>query len=239
MTQKVVSEEYGNVEDDKGGELDHSELKQNIKPISDGLALTDNARFIIEKRYLKKDKEGNPSEDFVGLFTRISQAISQGAPESDRLKYQDKYFEKMSTLKFLPNSPTIVNAGTDRGCLSACFVISPEDNIQSIMKIANDAAMIEKWGGGIGFGFSGLRPKQDKIATTHGQACGPIAVMKLYSSVGATLTQGSFRLGAHMGQLSISHPDIREFIHCKDADDTLSNFNISALIIWIFLVSLY
>lgn len=230
MTQKVVSEEYGNVEDDKGGELDHSELKQNIKPISDGLALTDNARFIIEKRYLKKDKEGNPSEDFVGLFTRISQAISQGAPESDRLKYQDKYFEKMSTLKFLPNSPTIVNAGTDRGCLSACFVISPEDNIQSIMKIANDAAMIEKWGGGIGFGFSGLRPKQDKIATTHGQACGPIAVMKLYSSVGATLTQGSFRLGAHMGQLSISHPDIREFIHCKDADDTLSNFNISVQI---------
>ena len=230
MTQKVVSEEYGNVEDDKGGELDHSELKQNIKPISDGLALTDNARFIIEKRYLKKDKEGNPSEDFVGLFTRISQAISQGAPESDRLKYQDKYFEKMSTLKFLPNSPTIVNAGTGRGCLSACFVISPEDNIQSIMKIANDAAMIEKWGGGIGFGFSGLRPKQDKIATTHGQACGPIAVMKLYSSVGATLTQGSFRLGAHMGQLSISHPDIREFIHCKDADDTLSNFNISVQI---------
>ena len=230
MTQKVASEEYGNVEDDKSGELGHSELKQNTESISDGLALTDNARFIIEKRYLKKDKDGNPSEDFVGLFTRISQAISQGAPESDRLKYQDRYFEKMSTLKFLPNSPTIVNAGTDRGCLSACFVISPEDNIQSIMKIANDAAMIEKWGGGIGFGFSGLRPKQDKIATTHGQACGPIAVMKLYSSVGATLTQGSFRLGAHMGQLSISHPDIREFIHCKDADDTLSNFNISVQI---------
>ena len=136
----------------------------------------------------------------------------------------------MSTLKFLPNSPTIVNAGTGRGCLSACFVVSPEDNIESIMKVANDAAMIEKWGGGIGFGLSDLRPKKDKISTTHGQACGPIAVMKLYSSVGATLTQGAFRLGAHMGQLIISHPDIEEFIHCKDDDDTLQNFNISVQI---------
>ncbi|MCH9038772.1 MAG: adenosylcobalamin-dependent ribonucleoside-diphosphate reductase, partial [Chloroflexi bacterium] len=94
----------------------------------------------------------------------------------------------------------------------------------------SDAAMIEKWGGGIGFGFSKLRPKSDRIATTHGQACGPIAVMKLYSAVGATLTQGAFRLGAHMGQLIISHPDIQEFIHCKDNDDALQNFNISVQI---------
>tara|TARA_B100000686_G_scaffold29040_2_gene29380 strand:- start:2935 stop:4956 length:2022 start_codon:yes stop_codon:yes gene_type:complete len=98
------------------------------------------------------------------------------------------------------------------------------------MEVANDAAMIEKWGGGIGFGLSSLRPKKDKISTTHGQACGPIAVMKLYSSVGATLTQGAFRLGAHMGQLIVSHPDIEEFIHCKDGDDTLQNFNISVQI---------
>ena len=229
MTQKVTSEDYGDVEDRNKENIDNFEL-QDAAHISDGLTLSDNARFIMQKRYLRKDNDGNPSEDFVGLFNRISQAISQGAPESDRLKYQDIYFEKMSTLKFLPNSPTIVNAGTGRGCLSACFVVSPEDNIQSIMKVANDAAMIEKWGGGIGFGFSGLRPKEDKISTTHGQACGPIAVMKLYSAVGATLTQGSFRLGAHMGQLSISHPDIREFIHCKDNDDALSNFNISVQI---------
>ena len=98
------------------------------------------------------------------------------------------------------------------------------------MTVAHDAAMIEKWGGGIGFGFSKLRPKSDKISTTHGLACGPIAVMKLYSSVGATLTQGAFRLGAHMGQLRDSHPDIRDFIHCKDSDDTLQNFNISVQI---------
>ena len=95
------------------------------------------------------------------------------------------------------------------------------------MEVAHDAAMIEKWGGGIGFGLSKLRPRSDKISTTHGQACGPIAVMKLYSSVGATLTQGAFRLGAHMGQLRDNHPDVREFIHCKDGDDLLQYFNIS------------
>ena len=198
--------------------------------IDDGLALSENARFIIEKRYIRRNDDGEPIEDVEGLFRRVSGAIALGEPEVKRAEYEQRYYEKMSTLKFLPNSPTIVNAGTGRGCLSACFVVSPEDNIESIMKVANDAAMIEKWGGGIGFGLSDLRPKKDKISTTHGQACGPIAVMKLYSSVGATLTQGAFRLGAHMGQLIISHPDIEEFIHCKDDDDTLQNFNISVQI---------
>ena len=203
-------------------------LDENVQ--NDGLPLSDNARFIIEKRYLKRDDDGSPIEDPDGLFRRVSNAVALGEPEVKQAEYEEKYYEIMSTLKFLPNSPTLVNAGTGRGCLSACFVISPEDNIQSIMKVANDAAMIEKWGGGIGFGLSDLRPKQDRISTTHGQACGPIAVMKLFSAVGATLTQGAFRLGAHMGQLIISHPDIREFIHCKDDDDTLQNFNISVQI---------
>ena len=204
---------------------DNADSDSDIHP--DGLGLSENARFIIDKRYLLRDDEGNPVEDVRGLFQRVAGAVALGSPERERLDYELRYFNVMSSLKFLPNSPTIVNAGTGRGCLSACFVVSPDDNIQSIMEVANDAAMIEKWGGGIGFGLSGLRPKQDQISTTHGQACGPIAVMKLYSSVGATLTQGAFRLGAHMGQLSISHPDIREFIHCKDGDDTLQNFNIS------------
>ena len=198
--------------------------------LDDSLPLSENARFIIEKRYLMRDDNGEPKEDVEGLFHRVANAISQGEPEAKRKEFEDKFYEKMSSLKFLPNSPTIVNAGTGRGCLSACFVVSPDDNIQSIMEVANDAAMIEKWGGGIGFGLSSLRPKKDKISTTHGQACGPIAVMKLYSSVGATLTQGAFRLGAHMGQLIVSHPDIEEFIHCKDGDDTLQNFNISVQI---------
>ena len=194
-------------------------------------ALSENARIIMQQRYLMKGDDGEPVEDTDGLFHRVSNAVAQGELPEARKVWARRYYDLMTSLKFLPNSPTLVNAGTGgRGCLSACFVVSPDDNMNSIMQVASDAAMIEKWGGGIGFGFSRLRPRRDRIATTHGEACGPIAVMKLYSSVGATLTQGAFRLGAHMGQLSIAHPDVREFIHCKDNDDTLQNFNISVQI---------
>ena len=200
-------------------------------PQSDSpIALEENAKVILRKRYLRKDDQGNPLEEPEDLFRRVARAISQGEKEQDRKLWEDRFFGLLASLKFLPNSPTLVNAGTGRGCLSACFVVSPDDTMDSIMQVAHDAAMIEKWGGGIGFGFSKLRPKNDKISTTHGEACGPISVMKLYSAVGATLTQGAFRLGAHMAQIRDSHPDIREFIHCKDGDDTLQNFNISVQI---------
>ncbi|MGH2541872.1 MAG: ribonucleotide reductase N-terminal alpha domain-containing protein, partial [Ardenticatenaceae bacterium] len=194
--------------------------------------LSDNARIILEKRYLQKKPDGSLAESPEDLFHRVANAIAEGEVEDEAKKvWSRRFYNLMASLKFLPNSPTLVNAGTGgRGCLSACFVVSPEDDMNSIMDVAHDAAMIEKWGGGIGFGFSKLRPRKDRIATTHGEACGPIAVMKLYSSVGAALTQGAFRLGAHMGQLRIDHPDIREFIHCKDNDDTLQNFNISVQI---------
>jgi len=205
--------------------------KSDIRDAGSSYAeLTDNAKLIIEKRYLRRDNQGNLIESHQDLFQRVAEAISLGERKSKRKKWKNECLELLTSLKFLPNSPTLVNAGTDKGCLSACFVVSPDDTMDSIMSVAYDAAMIEKWGGGIGFGFSQLRPVNDKISTTHGMACGPIAVMKLYSSVGATLTQGSFRLGAHMGQLRDSHPDIKEFIHCKDGDDTLSNFNISVQI---------
>ena len=198
---------------------------------ANGAALSENARIIMQQRYLMKGDDGEPVEDTDGLFHRVSNAVAQGEMPEARQDWAARFYNLMTSLKFLPNSPTLVNAGTGgRGCLSACFVVSPDDNMNSIMQVASDAAMIEKWGGGIGFGFSRLRPRRDRIATTHGEACGPIAVMKLYSSVGATLTQGAFRLGAHMGQLSITHPDVREFIHCKDSDDTLQNFNISVQI---------
>ena len=197
---------------------------------ADGLSLSENARVILEQRYLRKDEDGDPIETAVELFRRVAGAVAQGEREPVRTIWENRFYDLLTSLKFLPNSPTLVNAGTGRGCLSACFVVTPDDNMESIMEVAHDAAMIEKWGGGIGFGFSKLRPRNDMIKTTHGHACGPIAVMKLYSAVGATLTQGAFRLGAHMGQLRDSHPDIREFITCKDGDDTLQNFNISVQI---------
>ena len=201
-----------------------------VTPKMGRVELSENAITILAKRYLRKDEHGDPIETPEELFARVAHAIAEGEDEENRAKWEARFYNLMASTKFLPNSPTLVNAGTGRGCLSACFVVSPEDDMNSIMQVATDAAMIEKWGGGIGFGFSNLRPKSDKIATTHGEACGPIAVMKLYSAVGATLTQGAFRLGAHMGQLRISHPDIQEFIHCKDDDDSLQNFNISVQI---------
>lgn len=204
-------------------------MTTTIKPV-----LSANAETILKKRYLRDQ------EDAQGLFWRVAHAVAEGeesfasaspprdGPSLESEHWAAKFYELMASLKFLPNSPTLVNAGrTGRGCLSACFVISPEDTMESIMDVAHAAAMIEKWGGGIGFGLSKLRPKNDKVSTTHGKACGPVAVMKLYSTIGATLTQGSFRLGAHMAQLRDSHPDIQEFIHCKDGDDALQNFNIS------------
>ena len=190
--------------------------------------LTDNAREVLQTRYLDKDADGIAVETPAELIARVASAVASGeGSEEAGNTWAPVFGRKMAALKFLPNSPTLVNAGKGRGCLSACFVVSPEDDMASIMEVASDAAMIEKWGGGIGFSFSALRPEGDAIRTTHGEACGPIAVMKLYSQVGATLTQGAFRLGAHMGQMIDSHPDIRKFIHCKDDDASLQNFNIS------------
>ena len=189
--------------------------------------LTESANAILRERYYRKG-ESTPED----LFGRVAKHIASAeATDDDKRQYEGEFFDMMRSLRFLPNSPTLVNAGVDGGgCLSACFVVSPEDDMASIMKVASDAAMIEKWGGGVGFGLSKLRPKGDSIKTTHGQACGPVAVMGLYSAIGDTLTQGSFRLGAHMAQLRVSHPDILEFVHCKDGGERLTNFNISVQI---------
>ena len=204
--------------------------KNGDRPTDEEAVLSENARLILEQRYLRKDADGNPIETPEELFRRVAHAVAQGESNGLESLWESRFYKLLTSMRFLPNSPTLVNAGTGRGCLSACFVVTPDDNMESIMEVAHDAAMIEKWGGGIGFGLSKLRPRNDMIKTTHGNACGPIAVMKLYSAVGATLTQGAFRLGAHMGQIRDSHPDIREFIHCKDNDDTLQNFNISVQI---------
>ena len=142
--------------------------------------LTENANSILSLRYLQ---EGETPED---MFRRVANAVAEGernyGGEDSIKEYAVKFYEMMNNVYFLPNSPTLVNAGRDaRGSLSACFTMSPEDTAESILQVGNDACMVEKWGGGIGFGFSNLRPKGDKISTTHGIACGPVAVMKYYS----------------------------------------------------------
>ncbi len=190
-----------------------------------------NSLTVLGQRYRAQVPGSDHKETVSEMYGRIAWTVSGGAHAADdeeRLMVALRFWHIMTAQRFLPNSPTQVNAGIEgKGGLSACFVVSPEDNLPSIMEVATEAAMIEKSGGGVGFNFSKLRPRKDVIATTHGEACGPIAVMKLYSQVGATLTQGAFRLGAHMATLDIDHPDVREFIHCKDNDDTLQNFNVS------------
>ena len=133
----------------------------------------------------------------------------------------------MSTLEFLPNSPTLMNAGTEQGTLSACFVLPLEDSMEGIMNTATKAAMVQKFGGGTGFSLSKIRPKGAKIITTHGKACGPIEVLKTLSRVSSMITQGGKRDGANMAVMSIYHPDILEFIACKKTEGDIHNFNIS------------
>ena len=199
----------------------------------DNLPFDANAIQILEKRYLQRDKDGNIVETPRELFERVADTVSSVEKERDRETWREVFFNMMWSKQFLPNSPTLVNAGTNKGSLSACFVMSPEDTMESIMQVAYDSALVEKWGGGIGFNLSHLRPKNDSISTTHGKALGPVGVMRIYAKLGTEITQGGFRLGAHMAMLSVDHPDIREFIHCKDDvrnNNELSNFNISVRI---------
>lgn len=183
--------------------------------------LSETAEAILTKRYYLKDKEGKVLESWPDLVYRVARAIDGGQG------YADEYAGLIERLEFLPNSPTLMNAGTGMGTLSACFVLPIEDTMEGIMDAAKDQAMVQKFGGGTGFSLSSLRPKADSIATTHGVACGPVAVLKHLSSVSRLVTQGGKRDGANMAVMSVHHPDIMEFISCKSTEGDIHNFNIS------------
>ena len=193
--------------------------------------LTQNAITVLEKRYLIKngsDSVEKPEE----MFTRVAKALafveSRYGRSAARIKeLENEFFSIMWDLDFMPNSPTLMNAGTGAGTLSACYVQDIGDSMSSIMTSAHDQAMIEKFGGGIGFSLSGIRPKGKAITTTQGKACGPIAVLRTLSQVGTMITQGGKRDGAHMAIMSVYHPDIEEFISCKAVEGDIENFNIS------------
>ena len=181
-----------------------------------------NSDMILESRYLLRSGDGTLLENKFDLFWRVADAIANC--DSDRIMF----YSMMMEGEFLPNSPTLVNAGTNKGCMSACFVVTPEDSLDSIMDTLKQAAFIVKSGGGVGIGVNKIRPKGDYIASTHKNALGPVAVLNDYSVVLNSLTQsGSFREAALMGQIHISHPDVQEFIHCKDNLVSLRNFNLS------------
>ena len=179
--------------------------------------LVPQAEVVARNRYYLKNDQGETTEDSHDLFNRVAKAIAKvddqyyTLPVEQDLLEQD-FIEIMENLEFLPNSPTMMNAGTEQGTLSACFVLPIEDSMKDIMKAASDMAMVQKFGGGTGFSLSHLRPKGSPIKTTHGKACGPVAVLKVLSSVSSMVTQGGKRDGANMAVMSVYHPDILEFI---------------------------
>ena len=194
--------------------------------------LTDNAIKVLEKRYLMKGPDNEPVEAPQELFQRVAHTLAAnegqyGATEAEIDEWSKKFFDLMWNLDFMPNSPTLMNAVTGDGTLSACYVLDIDDSMSSIMMTAHDQAMIEKFGGGIGFSLSALRPKNTPISTTQGKACGPISVLRTLSQVGTMITQGGRRDGAHMAIMSVYHPDIEEFITCKTIEGDIHNFNIS------------
>jgi ribonucleoside-diphosphate reductase alpha chain len=197
--------------------------------------ISEQAETILAHRYFLKDTDGNPTEDSPELFWRVAKAIAEVDSYYEVLPnevtfLEQNFFEMLWNLEFLPNSPTLMNAGTAQGTLSACFVLPLEDSMEQIMKSATDAAMVQKFGGGTGFALSKIRPKGAKIQSTHGVACGPIEVLKTLSRVSSMITQGGKRDGANMAVLSVRHPDILSFIDCKKTEGDIHNFNISVAV---------
>ncbi len=188
--------------------------------------LTSNALEILRARYLKRNESGEVAETPEELFRRVARAVSR-AETGQAALWEERFYELMEQGLFLPNSPTLMNAGLAEGQLSACFVLPVEDTMQSIFETLKNTALIHQSGGGTGFNFSRLRPRGDRTGAGPGSASGPIAFMKVYDEATEQVKQGGRRRGANMGILNVTHPDIRSFMECKSDPSVLQNFNIS------------
>src|SRR6266446_1953783 len=197
-------------------------FKRQIVPL--GL----NARRVIGKRYSLKDAKATSLEEWSDIVARVVAHVSVAETDADK---RDEFFHTMSDImlarEFVPNTPCLVNSGKPNGQLAACFVLDVPDSIAGIMKTATDAAIIHQTGGGTGFTFEKLRPSGSMVRSTHGVASGPVSFMNIFNTTTDTVKQGGVRRGANMGMMRVTHPDILRFIHAKNDQHSLTNFNIS------------